>query len=442
MNKPKKKPTKTTQRKTGKAKKKKQDQGLLPYILMGLVAVVAIWLILQPVKTEPAPKGKDTDEVAQKASPTKKAKSKRSTVAKTKAKRKAEAKAKAKTQTKPKVKAVQKSSSTPDLEPSIIAILKELGVSESIYKRQKRGDTITYQVPLDQNVYDLYYANMVIKGRMEKAGAKMVNAVERGKRQSLSFSLPNAKTIWKLEIYLDSKAYKDKVPSKTLAIVVDDFGEIGGKLLDDFFALPQAVTFAIMPGFANSVTTMERAHAQGRESIAHIPMEPIGYPQVNPGKGAILVQMSQQEIRKTLTKHLDQLNLCIGINNHMGSFATTDKDVMRHVMLVLKERNKLFLDSRTSNVSVAYSEAQKAQIPAFRNHIFLDAPNISDANMDAKIKQLQSMSQSNPNLIAITHCHSREKLVYLQKFIERITKAGFTIVPLSKSGRYHVPKII
>ncbi|MGB4310115.1 MAG: divergent polysaccharide deacetylase family protein, partial [Candidatus Cloacimonadaceae bacterium] len=77
-----------------------------------------------------------------------------------------------------------------------------------------------------------------------------------------------------------------------------------------------------------------------------------------------------------------------------------------------------------------------------RNHIFLDAPNTSDATMDAKIKQLQSMSQSNPNLIAITHCHSRDKLAYLQKFIQRITKAGFTLVPLSKSGRYYVPKII
>ncbi len=430
MNKPKKTPTKTTKRKTSKAKKKKKDQGLLPYILMGLVAVVAIWLILQPIKTEPAPKDKDADKVAQKATPAKKAQAKRSTATKDKTKDKTPA------------KAVKKSTSQPDLEPSIIATLKELGVGEKLYKRQKRGNTITYQVPLDQNVYDLYYANMVIKGRMERAGAKMVNAVERGKRQSLSFSLPDSKTTWKLEIYLDSKAYKDKAQPKTLAIVVDDFGEIGGKLLDDFLALPQAVTFAIMPGYENSVTTMERAHAQGRESIAHIPMEPIGYPQVNPGKGAILVQMSQQEIRKTLTKHLDQLHLCIGINNHMGSFATTDKDVMRHVMSVLKERNKLFLDSRTSNVSVAYSEAQKAHVPAYRNHIFLDAPNISDANMDAKIKQLQSMSQSNPNLIAITHCHSREKLVYLQKFIDRITKAGFTLVPLSKSGRYYVPKII
>ena len=422
MNKPKKTSTKATKRKPAKNRKKKKDQGLLPYILMGIVAVVAILLILQPVKSEPDPQGKDAEQTAHQAA--------------------SEAKGSPRREAPGKDQTQQPSSVEADLEPAIIATLKELGVTEDLYKKQKRGDTITYQVPLDKNVYDLYYANMIIKGRMEKAGAKMVKAVERGKRQSLSFSLPESKKTWKLEIYLDSKAYRGQAQTKTLAIVVDDFGEIGGKLLDDFFGLPQEVTFAIMPGYANSVSTMERAHAQGRESIVHVPMEPIGYPQVNPGKGAILVQMSEQEIRRTLTKHLDQLHLCIGINNHMGSFATTDKDVMRHVMAVLKERNKLFLDSRTSNVSVAYSEAQKAHIPAFRNHIFLDAPNTSDATMDAKIKQLQSMSQSNPNLIAITHCHSREKLAYLQKFIQRITKAGFTLVPLSKSGRYYVPKII
>ena len=421
MNKTKKTTTKPTKRKPTKAKKKK-DQGLLPYILMGIVALVAIWIILQPIKTETEPKGKDAEKAPHQASSGKQTQTRRETPAKD--------------------EPPQPGTTEADLEPSIISTLRELGVGENLYKRQKRGNTITYQVPLDQNVYDLYYANMIIKGRMEKAGAKMVSAVEKGKRQSLSFSLPQSKTTWKLEIYLDSKAYRNNTQTKTLAIVVDDFGEIGGQLLDDFLALPQTVTFAIMPGYANSVPTMDRAHAQGRESIVHVPMEPIGYPQVNPGKGAILVQMSEQEIRKTLTKHLDQLPLCIGINNHMGSFATTEKDVMHHVMQVLKERNKLFLDSRTSNVSVAYSEAQKAHIPAFRNHIFLDAPNISDANMDAKIQQLQSLSQSNPNLIAITHCHTRDKLVYLQKFIERITKAGFTLVPLSKSGRYYVPQII
>lgn len=419
---------KTKPKKKSSGSKKKKSQSLAPYILIALVCVVAIWLILQPVRPD---EGKQDESQITAKSP------------KTDAKKKSDKtmpqdKAKAQEQTASK----SKSTIEADLEPSILATLAEFGVDSSLYKKQKRGKTTTFQVPLNKNIYDLYYANMVIKGRMEKAGAKLTEAVETGKKQSLSFGLPNVDQIWKLEIYLDANAYKDKTENKTLAIVVDDFGEIGASLLEGFLSLPKEVTFAIFPGVKNSIYTMEQAHAQGRESIIHVPMEPIGYPQVNPGKDAIFVHMKEQEIRSILKKHLDQMHLCIGINNHMGSFATTDKTVMQTVMQVLKERNKLFLDSRTSNVSVAFSEAQKAHLDAFRNQIFLDSPNISDATMDTKIKQLQSMSEKTPHLIAITHCHNHDKLLYLQKFIQKITKAGFTLVPLSKSGRYDIPQII
>ena len=67
MNKPKKTSTKATKRKPAKNRKKKKDQGLLPYILMGIVAVVAILLILQPVKSESEPKGKDAEQAAHQA---------------------------------------------------------------------------------------------------------------------------------------------------------------------------------------------------------------------------------------------------------------------------------------------------------------------------------------------------------------------------------------
>ena len=149
MNKPKKTSTKATKRKPAKNRKKKKDQGLLPYILMGIVAVVAILLILQPVKSESEPKGKDAEQAAHQAA--------------------SEATGSPRREAPGKDQTQQPSSVEADLEPAIIATLKELGVTEDLYKKQKRGDTITYQVPLDKNVYDLYYANMIIKGRMEKA---------------------------------------------------------------------------------------------------------------------------------------------------------------------------------------------------------------------------------------------------------------------------------
>jgi len=132
----------------------------------------------------------------------------------------------------------------------------------------------------------------------------------------------------------------------------------------------------------------------------------------------------------------------MGINNHMGSLATTDPDVMQVVMKTLKEHDKAFLDSRTSNVSVAYQTAQKSHIKAFCNDIFLDSPNINQSTMEAKLNRIIQLSKSQNHVIAITHCHSRDKLEYLQAFISRLKKAGFTLIPLSEVGEYEVPEIL
>lgn len=329
-----------------------------------------------------------------------------------------------------------------DLETGITNALGELGVAKSMLRRSRKGPVVRLEAPLDKNVYDIYYANMVLKGRMEKAGAKMESATDSGSRQILTFSRKGEKYKYEVMLYLDAKPYQNISPSRTISIVVDDFGAIGGDLLEGFLSLPKEVTFAIFPGMKNSVATMERAHTQGRETIIHMPMEPIGYPQVDPGKNAILVQMDASEIERLLGKYISEMKYCIGINNHMGSLATADSDVMQNVMSVLKAKNKLFLDSRTTNVSVAYAVAQKNHLRAYRNDIFLDSPDVSDATFNAKFAQIQTLGTTKRNVIAITHCHSKEKLDHLIRFIAALKKAGYTLVPLSASGKFQGPAIL
>ena len=411
---------KKTSKPARKRSPKHSGKGMALYIIAGLICVAAIWMITRPVDRASTPVTQE------------------STSARTRDKRKPKS--------PPHRPAPQ--TLTPEvtasagLDPVIVAALGELGIKDGIYKRRTKGGAVIYEAPLDKSVYDLYFANMVLKGRVEKAGGKLESAIEKGQRQSLSFSHPDLDKHWNVELFYDTQPYANQSPAKTLAIVVDDFGEIGGDLLEGFLNLPKEVSFAIFPELRNSVTTMDRAAAQGRETIIHVPMEPLGYPQVNPGKNALLLQMTQAEVSRMLHRFIDQMPRCLGINNHMGSLATTDPDLMGYVMEVLKARNKLFLDSRTSNVSVAYQTAQKHHIQAFRNDIFLDSPDVSGTTLESKIRQLEQMSDKKPHLIAITHCHNQAKLVYLVQFINRMRKAGYTLVPLSKSGRYRVPEIL
>ncbi len=56
--------------------------------------------------------------------------------------------------------------------------------------------------------------------------------------------------------------------------------------------------FSIFPEEEYSVQTMKLAKEQGRLTLIHIPMEPIGYPEVNPGKNPIWFNMMSGRLKK------------------------------------------------------------------------------------------------------------------------------------------------
>ncbi len=318
----------------------------------------------------------------------------------------------------------------------------KLGVPKKNIRRRKSDTRIRYSIPIDRSQMDLTFANMIFKGELERHKVSLLQGADLKNKQTLSFRMNKVPDIYDVDLYYDNSVYRDKVVNKTISIVVDDFGDISGNLLDGFFELDKNVCFAIFPDQKHSVTTMQRASSQGRETLIHVPMEPIGYPRINPGENAILVQHSDSQISRMLNDFIETLPDAIGINNHMGSLATTDTGVMQAVMNTLREHDMAFLDSRTTNVSVAYQVAQKSHIKAFRNDIFLDSPNISQSTMEAKLNQIMRLSGSQNHVIAITHCHSADKLEYLKSFISRLKKAGFTLIPLSAVGEYRVPEIL
>jgi len=328
------------------------------------------------------------------------------------------------------------------LDTAIIEASHRLNVPENALRKTHTEEYDIYKLPLNRTETDLTFANMIVKGQVELRGGVLVRGTESGNKQILIFKHNEVERRSQVELYYDSTVYQNLITGKNIAIVVDDFGTIHGELLDGFFTLDRAVSFAIMPGQNHSVLTMQKAQQQGREALIHVPMEPIGYPGVDPGPEAILVRMTEAEIERILHRFIHQLPYCKGINNHMGSLATSDEQTMERVMKVLREKGKYFLDSRTTNVSVAYQTAQKAHIPAFQNRIFLDAPDISDATFNTKIQQIINMSQTNPNLIAITHCHNRDKLNYLRRFIQRLEAEGFNLVPVSALGQSDLPPIL
>ncbi len=126
----------------------------------------------------------------------------------------------------------------------------------------------------------------------------------------------------------------------------------------------------------------------------------------------------------------------------MGSLATADEATMKVVMQTLKKHNLYFVDSRTSGSSVAYATAQRNLVPAFSRDVFLDAPDLSQANLKNKVDECSRLALTKPYVVAITHCHSTAHLDYLKRFVQELKNRGFRIVPFSELHAYKLPEIM
>ena len=157
--------------------------------------------------------------------------------------------------------------------------------------------------------------------------------------------------------------------SAQLIIIIDDIGNnyaLGNAMVE----LDAPLTLAFLPHTPYAKKLANKAYAQQKEIILHAPMENAVKAALGPG--ALTRDLSEIEFKQTLKKAIASIPHVQGINNHMGSLLTEDKQSMQWVMETLKDEQLYFIDSLTSAKSLAYQQALKHQIPALRRHIFLD----------------------------------------------------------------------
>lgn len=219
----------------------------------------------------------------------------------------------------------------------------------------------------------------------------------------------------------------DQMPD--VVIIIDDFGYTSGKLLDDFADLPPEIIFAVMPNLPQTKIGAEKGAAKGHEIILHLPMEAHSSSTI-PGERYISEDLPRDEIAPMIDSFLEQLPMAVGVNNHMGSTSTESVSTMDAVLGHLKKKGLFFIDSFTTAKSVAYAVAKEYNLPFARRDIFLDVPDNSDATLAQKIQDLGKYKGRQEPIIIITHCHNREKLNALHKFLAQIQAMGINIIPL------------
>ena len=214
-----------------------------------------------------------------------------------------------------------------------------------------------------------------------------------------------------------------------VAIVIDDLG-LGLAPLRKLIDLGFRLTVSILPHQERSAKVALAAAKADLEVLVHMPMEPLDYPEKNPGQGALLAKMSDDELLENLRDNISDVPGAVGVNNHMGSQLTQDARAMKVVMGELRRRKLFFLDSKTTAASVAYDTAREALLPAAKRNIFLDAEDGQEF-VRGQVKKLLALAKRRGYAIGIGHPY-RNTLSVLAEMRDEIVATGVEFVSVSE----------
>ena len=216
-----------------------------------------------------------------------------------------------------------------------------------------------------------------------------------------------------------------------IAFIVLDLSRDSEPLFRAFLESPIPLTFALRPGQPRLANTAREIRAADREVFLQLPMEPIGYPKVDPGKDAILLDLSRVEIEERINRCLDAVGSARGIITRMGGAAVNDPDVMRAVLGEVKRRDLLFIDAHGAGPTLVEEMGEDMGVKTLTLGGTLDMTAATVVGVRARLRQLVALAGQRGTLV-VSFRASAFTLGILESERAKMAEQGIEIVPASK----------
>jgi uncharacterized protein len=218
-------------------------------------------------------------------------------------------------------------------------------------------------------------------------------------------------------------------PNASLAaLVIEDAG--GAENIDPFLELGIPITFAILPGQQNSQAIADKLFKKGIPFLVNIPMEPITYPNLNPGPNPMLTNMNAEQIKQNFEANLVGMAGAVGATNHMGSKFSENQDKMKLFLKLVSSRGLMYLDTVSTLDSKAEKAARDLRMPFKASQLYLDLyddPDFISAQFEIFLKN----AKASKGYIAVAHMNRTHLLQVLKEFIPKFEHENISFVFLS-----------
>ena len=179
-----------------------------------------------------------------------------------------------------------------------------------------------------------------------------------------------------------------------IAIVVSGLGISARATAAAIEGLPPGVTLAFAP-YENDVQRwVAEARRTGHEVLLEVPMEPVDFPDSDPGPHTLRAAAGEETNTDRLTWSLTRFTGYAGITNLLGGRMLADPDSLEPVMTYVARRGLLFFDSGPAARSVAPDIARRINAPYVQSAVTLDTIQ-TGMEIDARLSQLEQLARTN-----------------------------------------------
>jgi hypothetical protein len=191
---------------------------------------------------------------------------------------------------------------------------------------------------------------------------------------------------------------------KQMAIILSGLGlqeHVLNKIVEE---LDPAITLAFYPYTHNMTTQMLEARRRGHELLVLIPMEPMDYPNVDPGPNTLLTGLSPKENIDRLNTLLGNLSGYVGVMNAEGSRFTASLADYEPIIKEFYHRGLLLVDHFAAPRSLSRKLGAKYQLPVVHVESFLD-PTLGREGLLTQLDHLIQIADQRGSIVVVAQAY-------------------------------------
>jgi polysaccharide deacetylase 2 family uncharacterized protein YibQ len=225
------------------------------------------------------------------------------------------------------------------------------------------------------------------------------------------------------------KLPQSKADAPRIAIIVSGLGISASGTADALSKLPAPVTLAFAPYGSDLEHLVERAKAENHEVLLQAPMEPLDYPDNDPGPETLLTSLPPDQNIDRLHWLMSRFQGYVGIISYMGGRFTASEQSLAPVLHETAKRGLIYVDDGASSRSVAGQLAGAQALPFAKADIVIDAVP-TPTGIDQALAQLEMSARDHGTAVGLASALPGS-VTHIAEWAKKVEMRGFVLVPIT-----------